>query len=103
MDVVLLKDCGVALSEHMVGIEYDLAGLGIGDGLGGITSVDADAEGLDHLSPVVNCGGPYALRGAAVLLADDDVLRDIDHSAGEVAGVGGTQSGIGQALAGASG
>ena len=41
------------------------------------------------------------LLGAAVLLADDHVLRDVDQAAREVAGVGGAQRGVGQALAGA--
>ena len=39
----------------------------------------------------------------AVLLADDDFLRDIDQTAGQVTGVSGTQSGIGQTLTSASG
>ena len=42
-------------------------------------------------------------RDTAVLLPDDDVLRDVHHAAGQVTGVSGTQSGIGQALPGASG
>src|SRR3954467_9439999 len=41
------------------------------------------------------------LVGAAVLDPDDHVLRDVDQAPGEVAGVGGAQGGVGQALAGA--
>src|SRR5215213_2920329 len=41
-----------------------------------------------------------ATVGAAVLLADDDVLRDVDQPAGEVAGVRGTERRVGQALTG---
>ena len=41
--------------------------------------------------------------GAAVLLADDDVLRHVHQAPGEVPGVGGAQRGVGQALAGAVG
>ena len=63
----------------------------------------ADAEGLNELTLVVYCGGPHAVAGAAVVLADDYVLADVDHSAGKIAGVGGTQSGIGKSLTGASG
>ncbi len=37
------------------------------------------------------------------LLRDDDVLRDVDETAGEVAGVGGLECGIGEALARAVG
>src|SRR4051812_42567527 len=37
--------------------------------------------------------------GAAVRLADDHVLRDVDQAPGEVARVGGAQRGVGEALA----
>ena len=40
---------------------------------------------------------------AAVLLADDDVLRHVHQAPGEVPGVGGPQRGVGQALAGTVG
>ena len=43
-----------------------------------------------------------AVGHAAVLLPDDDVLGDVHHAAGQVTGVCGTQSGIGQALTGAT-
>ncbi len=46
---------------------------------------------------------PAALLGAAVLLAGDHVLGDVDQAPGEVPGVGGPQGGIGEALAGAVG
>src|SRR6266568_8092748 len=39
--------------------------------------------------------------GTAVLLADDHVLRHVHQPPGEVPGVGGTQRGVGQTLAGA--
>ena len=38
------------------------------------------------------------LRGAAIFLADDHVLRDVDETAREVAGVGRAQRGIGETL-----
>ena len=41
--------------------------------------------------------------GAAVLLADDHVLRHVDQAPGEVARVGGAQRRVGEALAGAVG
>ena len=40
--------------------------------------------------------------GAAVVLPDDHFLGYIDQSAGQIAGVRGTQSGIGQTLTGAA-
>src|SRR5690606_23293464 len=40
------------------------------------------------------------LRRAAVLLADDDVLRDVHQTTGQVTRVSGTQSRVGQTLTG---
>ena len=45
----------------------------------------------------------HALAGATVLFADDDVLGHVHQTTGEVAGVSGTQCGIGQALTGTVG
>src|SRR5699024_12184358 len=39
-------------------------------------------------------------RGPAVVLADDDVLGDVDETTGEVTGVGGRQRGFGTTRAG---
>ena len=36
---------------------------------------------------------------AAVVFADDDILRDVHETTGEVPGVGGTESGVCEALA----
>ena len=44
-----------------------------------------------------------AVQGAAVEAFDDDVLGHVGELAGEVAGVGGLEGGVGQALAGAVG
>ena len=46
---------------------------------------------------------PAALLGAAVLLAGDDVLGDVDQAPGQVPGVGRAQGGVGETLAGAVG
>src|SRR5699024_9823022 len=88
--------------EHMVGAEDDLARLRVRYRHGGEAAVDADRKRLHLLALLIDGGGPYALGGAAVVLADDDVLRDIDQAAGQVTGVRGTQGGVGQALARAS-
>ena len=40
-------------------------------------------------------------RSRSPPIADDDVLRDVDETAGQVARVGGTQRGVGETLAGA--
>ena len=46
---------------------------------------------------------PDAVGGAAILFADDDVLGDVHQLAGHVAGIGGLEGGVGEALAGAVG
>ena len=87
----------------MIGIKQHLAGLRIADGNCREAAVDADAEGLNELTLIVNSGCPNAVMRAAVGLADDNILADIDHSTGEVTGVGGTKCGIGKAFTCASG
>nr|AHE14899.1 hypothetical protein asmbl_7 [uncultured bacterium] len=57
-----------------------------------VTGDDAIVHGADRHD--------HAALGAAVLLADDDVLRDVDQPAGEVPGVRGPQRGVREALAG---
>ena len=69
----------------------------------GKTADQTLTEALDLLLALVDLRDPQAVGGAAVDLADDDVLRDIDHAAGQVTGVGGTQSGISQTLTSTTG
>ncbi len=50
---------------------------------------------------LVRDGHRHRAVGPAVLLADDQLLRDVDQTPRQVAGVGRPQRGVGQALAGA--
>ena len=102
LDAVRLKDLCVRRHKHMIGIKQHLAGLRIADGNCRESAVDAGAEGLDELALVVDGSCPYAVMRAAVGLADDNILADIDHSTGEVTGVGCTKCGIGKAFTSAS-
>src|SRR6185503_8044320 len=52
---------------------------------------------------LVDGADPDAVAGAAIVLADDHVLRHIDQFARHVAGVGGLERGVGETLAGAVG
>ena len=60
---------------------------------------------LDHATVVELDADPLGQTalGAAVVLADDHVLRDVHQTTGEVARVGGPQSGVRQTLAGTVG
>ena len=62
---------------------------------------DAVAQRLDDFAGFDDGLDVDAFGGAAIVLADDHVLRHVHQAAGEVAGIGRLQSGIGQTLAGA--
>ncbi len=68
----------------------------------GIAAQQALGEIFDHAAVVNNLADGDALGSAAVHLADDDLLRNVHQAAGQIAGVGGAQRGIGKALAGAA-
>ncbi len=78
--------------------------VGEGDRLGGDPAVRPGLEvraacravGHDALDP-------DATGRAAVLLADDELLGDVDQAPGEIARVGGPEGGVGEALSGAVG
>src|SRR5262249_43103679 len=59
---------------------------------------DAVALRLDDLAGFDDTGDVDSVHRTAVVLADDDVLRHIDETAGQVAGVRGLQSGIRQSF-----
>src|SRR5215218_2457345 len=83
-----LRDDGPVLGHHVGG-----QGAGVDAGLHvrvtGDLAVDDGADRHDH-----------AAVGAAVLLADDDVLGHVHRTTGEVPRVGGPQRGVGQTLTG---
>ncbi len=60
---------------------------------------DAVAQGLDDLARLDDGADLDAVHGAAVVLADDHVLADVHQAPGQVAGVGGLERGVGEALA----
>ena len=103
VDAPVLQDLGVIHGKHVVLVEEDLAGGGIHHVADGIAALETLGKGLDDLAVLADLADGDALGGAAVVLADDDLLGDIDQTAGQITRVGGTQRGIGQALPGASG
>ena len=78
--------------------------LGVNDIHGQRTGVGAVLDVLvqDQLTVGVGDGDrrDQAALGAAVLFADDDVLRNVHQTTGQVTRVGGTQRGVGQTLTG---
>ena len=63
----------------------------------------AVAQRLQDVAAFHDGGDEDAVDGAAVDLGDDDVLRHVDQTARQVAGVRGLERGVGQALARAVG
>ena len=98
-----LHELGVVLHHHLGVGDQHLAGLGIHHVANQVAAPDAVGELLNDLAVFADAGDLDAVGHAAVLLTDDDVLRDVHHASGQVTGVCGTQSGIGQALTGATG
>ena len=62
---------------------------------------DAVAERLNDLARFFELGHADAVERAAVVLADDRVLRDVDQTTGEVTRVRRLERGVGETLAGA--
>src|ERR1017187_10317834 len=62
---------------------------------------DAVAQRLDDFAGFDDRLHVDAFGGAAVVLADDHVLRHVHQTAGEIAGIGRLQRGVGQTLTGA--
>jgi len=60
---------------------------------------DAIAQRLDDVAGFYDGSHVDAVERAAIVLADDHVLRHVDQAAGQVAGVGGLERRIRQALA----
>src|SRR5438067_7014693 len=89
------------LDDLVVGLDDDLARQRVADVLRGHPAQDAVPERLDDVTALDERRGVDVLHGAAVVLADDHVLRDVDQSPRQVPGVGRLERGVRQTLAGA--
>ena len=97
----------VGEQTHGVVVDLDVARDDRAVGERGVLGEAATEQaGLEH-APRVGAGehvlDPDTAGRLAVPLPHDELLRDVDESTGQVAGVGGTQCGVGQTLAGAVG
>ena len=86
-----LVELGVGRDEHLAGERVD-------DVLEHDAAEDAVAERLDDLAGLFELGDADAVERAAVELGDDRVLRDVDETTREVAGVRRLERGVGEAL-----
>src|SRR3989441_7848561 len=87
------------LGDLGVGLDDDLARERIADVFGGDTSKNAIAQRLDDIAALDQRCRIDVFDGAAVVLTDDDILRDVHESPSEIPGIGSFQRGVGQALA----
>src|SRR5271165_7314995 len=85
----------VDVDDHVAVVVFDL--------LKRYAAHDAVAQRLDNFAGFDDALHVNAVDGAAVVLADDDVLRHVDQAAGQVAGIGRLERRVGQSLAGAVG
>ena len=88
-----------ASSSSVFAVDEDLAGERVDDVFERHAAEDAVAERLDDFAGVFELGDADAVERAAVELGDDRVLRDVDETAREVAGVRRLERGVGEALA----
>ena len=103
LDAGVLDGGGDGLGDLFAGVDEDVAVFGVGDVVDGDATEDALGEGADDLVAVFEGGADESAEGAAVFFVDDDVVGDVDKTAGEVSGVGGLQGGVGQTLTGTVG
>ena len=70
----------------------------------GNTTEDTEGQGRDGMTvSILDSARRQTTEGTTVLLIDDDIMRYIDETTGEVTGIGGLQSGIRQTLTGTVG
>src|SRR5690606_16171180 len=89
LDARLHDGVGLLGVDQLVAADDALARLRMADRLEGETAFDPVVQILDDLVAVLDSRDHEPLVGAAVFLADDDVLRHVDQTAGEVTRVGG--------------
>src|SRR6185437_14898560 len=102
LDAGALDAVGQILGDFLVHV-HDGVAFVVADALERNAADDAVAQAFDGLAGVNDGADVDAVHRAAVVFADDDVLRHVHQAAGEVAGVGGLERGVGEPLARAVG
>ena len=82
-----------------LGVARDDGAVGEREVFGEATTEQARLEQTPALGAGQHVLDPDAADRVALDLADDQLLRDVDESTGQVAGVGGTERGVGETLA----
>ncbi len=87
--------------HQFIAVDKDLAGLRVDHPFSHGSSIKASAHRL--AGDIVTLADDNTVVGAAVIFVDDHILRNVNQTAGQVTGIRGTQSGIGQTFTGAMG
>src|SRR4029079_12687376 len=103
VDARVLDDLDLLLGDFPARPDENLAGVRVEDIVDGDAAQDAVTQLLDDLAALDQGAQLDAVDGAAVVLGDDAVLRDVDEAPGEVPRVRCLERGVRQALAGAVG
>src|SRR4029078_12167197 len=103
LDAGLLDGVDMRLFHQRSALYHDLVGRGIAQVLARGTAEDTRRQRGDNRSGVDDGAHLDAELGAAIVLRDDEVLRHVDQTAGQVTGVRGLQRGVRETLAGAVG
>src|SRR5690606_31121623 len=96
VDTHLLEQTDPLLVDHRAGINHHLFGARTHDIPGHDTTQDAIAQRFDDVATGNDRGHAQAVFGAAIGVGDDQILRHVDQTAGQVTRVRGFQRGIGQ-------
>src|SRR5208337_2086853 len=97
LDAGRLNGVGEFLGDFLIDIDDDAA-LEVLDLFEGDAAHDAVAQRLDFDARFDDGLDVDTVAGAAVALVDDDVLRNVDQPAGQIARIGGLERRIGKAL-----
>ena len=94
---------GLVIADVVVAMGEDFSCFRMQDVFCQVTTCDAFPQWFDGFGAVHDGTYNEAFFGAAVQFTHNDVLCDVDETAGQIPGVGGTKRGIGQPFAGTMG
>src|SRR5581483_59707 len=98
LEACFLDRRDLGLVDRVVRLDDDVAAERIADVVERDAAENAVAEALDDLAAFDERSHLDPVERAAVRLGDDRVLRDVDEAAREVAGIGGLERRVGEAL-----
>src|SRR5574340_766916 len=101
VDAERLDDVDHVFHQQGAGLEHGFLAFGMNDIAGSHASENPFAQGFNHFTALDQRLDHQAVLGAAIILDHNQILRDVDQTARQIARVRGLQRGVGEALAGA--